>query len=429
MLIYACTWASTFRLRAFLLLAVAVCLGAQTPADLANQAEAALRAGDTRNGLALLNQAAQAAGATAESEDHVGFLFAVVGRGAEALERFHKAIALDANFAPAHYHLGVALWLAKDHEHGLPELQTAAKLVPGSFDYRYHLGSAYLDLDDLEHAVPELKQAVAIDASQPMGWAELGVALRKQGDTAAVDAYARAVALAPQDDAIRNSYASLLVQTRQPDKAIEESQKVLTREGSTDASRAAAQMNIGYAYLKTGEFDKSEVAYRAAAALDPKSAAAHYNLAIALKMKDQLEATQAELQKAIELDPNLAEAHYSLGIADWQLGDFPKAVEQMRAAIAIRPKYAEAHYMLGITLKQSGDLDGAIVELKEAIKLDPTTPGPFNTLGQILRIKGDKAGSEEAFATGAKLKRDKDMELTNNLEMGMRGGTFPKPLQ
>jgi hypothetical protein len=46
-----------------------------------------------------------------------------------------------------------------------------------------------------------------------------------------------------------------------------------------------------------------------------------------------------------------------------------------------------------------------------------------------LRIKGDKAGSEEMFATGARLKREKDAELTNNLEQGMRGGMFPKPLQ
>ncbi len=84
--------------------------------------------------------------------------------------------------------------------------------------------------------------------------------------------------------------------------------------------------------------------------------------------------------------------------------------------------------MLGIVLKQSGDLDGAIPELKEAIRLDPSTPGPYNTLGQILRIKGDKQGSEEAFATGARLKREKESQLANTLDQGMRGGTMPKAL-
>ncbi len=100
----------------------------------------------------------------------------------------------------------------------------------------------------------------------------------------------------------------------------------------------------------------------------------------------------------------------------------------MNAAIVIRADYAEAHYMLGIVLKQTGDLDGALPELHDSIRLDPSTPGPFNTRGQILRIKGDQQGNAEAFAKGAWLKREKEGQLANTLEQGMRGGTVPKPL-
>jgi tetratricopeptide (TPR) repeat protein len=404
-------------------------LTAQTPPELADKAEILIRAGRTQDALAVLEQAAKAPGATAESEDRLGFLLAVLGQNPGALQHFLKAISLNSDFAPAHYHLGVALFLAKDYNRGLPELQAAAKLSPATFDYRYRLGCGYLEMNRLDEAVSELKQAVALDDSKSEAWSQFGLALRRKGDlAAAVDAYAHAVQIAPQDDSTRNSYAALLVQTRQPDLAIEESQRVLARQDSNAIARSNAQMNIGYAYLKTGEFDKSEQAYRAAISLDPKSVAGHYNLAIALKMKDQIEASQVEFQKSLELDPTLAEGHYSLGIAKWQLGDFPAAIAQMKAAIAIRPDYPEAHYMLAITLKQGGDLDAAIPELREAIRLDPTTPGPYNALGQIFRIKGDKAASDEAFAKGARIKREKDAELTNNLEQGMRGGVFPKPL-
>ncbi|MGA8027285.1 MAG: tetratricopeptide repeat protein, partial [Bryobacteraceae bacterium] len=152
------------------------------------------------------------------------------------------------------------------------------------------------------------------------------------------------------------------------------------------------------------------------------------DLGLALKMKDQIEQAQSEFEEAIRLDPTLPQARYSLGITYWQLGDFPAAIEQMRAALSVSPDYAEAHYMLGILLKQNGDLDAAIPELKEAIRLDPTTPGPFNTLGQILHLKGDKQGSEEAFAAGARLKREKEGQLANTLEEGMRGGTLPSAI-
>ena len=84
--------------------------------------------------------------------------------------------------------------------------------------------------------------------------------------------------------------------------------------------------------------------------------------------------------------------------------------------------------MLGIALKQQGDPDGALRELREAIRLDASSPGPYNTIGQILRQKGDKAGSAEAFATGARLKREKESVLANTLEQGMRGGEVMKPI-
>ena len=84
-------------------------------------------------------------------------------------------------------------------------------------------------------------------------------ALQSSGDLAgAADAYEHALAIDPANDATRNNYAYMLVETRQADRAIEESHKVLAR----DSSDTSALMNIGYAYLKKGDFDSAEKAYR-----------------------------------------------------------------------------------------------------------------------------------------------------------------------
>jgi tetratricopeptide (TPR) repeat protein len=318
---------------------------AAMPADWAGEAERLIRSGNTQEGLAALARAAEQPGGSAESEDHIGFLFAVLGRQSEAAAHFEKSLSSNPGYAPAHYHLGVARWLGNDNDGGLPELENAVRLAPSVFDYRFRLGSAYLAISRFEPATTELQETVAIDKTQAAAWNALGQA--------------------------RNGYAT---------------------------------------------------------ASDPKSPAARYDLAIALKMQDRLKPAQKELREAIRLDSSLAEAHYTLGITNWQSGGFAATIREMKAALAIRSDYAEARYMLGIVLKQTGDLDAALPELKEAIRLDPSTPGPFNTLGQILRIKGDKQASEEAFATGARLKREKEGQLANTLEQGMRGGSFPKPL-
>lgn len=366
-------------------------MAAQSQGDLADRAELLIRSGDRDGGVEVLGQAAQATPATAESEDRIGFLYAVAGRKPDAIEHFRKSLSLDKNYAAAHFHLGVALWQGGDRDAALAELQEAAKLGTTVFDYQYRLAMARQQMGDL---------------------------------AGAADACARAVALDPANNAARNTYAYLLIETRQPDRGIEEARAVLAQ----NPADTSAIMNVGYANLKKGEYDLAEQAYRQAVTADPNSAAAHYDLGIALKMKDRIEDAQSEFKEAIRLQPSLAEAHYSLGISYWQLGDFANMTHEMRAALAIQPEYAEAHYMLGIALKQAGDYDGAITELKESIRLDPTTPGPYNTMGQILRIKGDKPGSEQAFATGARLKREKESQLANTLDQGMRGGTMPKAI-
>ena len=407
------------------MLSAAAAARADSPAAWTNRAEELIRSGDKAGALSALSKAAEATPATAESEDRIGFLLAVLQQQTEAIAHFRKSIAIDWRYAAAHFHLGAALWLANDTRDGMEELEQAAKLAPGVFDYRYRLGAAYLQVGRYEDAATELKAATAIDRSKPPVWESLGQALQRSGDVAgALDAYREALKLDPANDAAHNNYAAMLIETRQPDLGIAESRKVLEHHPGD----LGALMNIGYAHLKKGDFDAAEKAYREALTVDPKSAAAHYDLGIALKMKDQIEQAQGELKEAIRLDPGLPQAHYTLGITHWQQGNFPAALEQMHAAIAAQPDYAEAHYMLGIILKQTGDLDGAVPELKEAIRLDPTSPGPYNTLGQILRIKGDKQGSEEAFATGTRLKKEADAKLANTLDQGMRGGIMPQAL-
>jgi protein O-GlcNAc transferase len=400
-------------------------LQADTPAELADKAEQLIRSGNNDEAMATLAKAAEATPATAESEDRIGFLYAVLRQQSTARAHFEKSVRANAAYAPAHFHLGALLWNNGEQEQGLNELQTAAKLDPNVFDYHYRLGSAYLRLNRFDDAIPELKQAVSINARSAPAWTDLARSLQQKGDLeGAVDAFAKATTLDPANDGLRNMYAYALIETRQAKKGIEESQRIL----SHNPKDTSALMNIGYANLKTGDFDAAEKAYREMVAVDANSAAGHYDLGIALKSKDQIEAAQHEFREAIRLDPSLAQAHYSLGISDWQLGDFAGLAEEMRAAIKSSPDYAEAHYMLGIALKQSGDLDGAMAELKESVRLDPSTPGPYNTMGQILRMKGEKQASEAAFATGARLKKERESELANTLEQGMRGGEVMKPI-
>ena len=76
--------------------------------------------GDAAGALAAWEQASALDPKSARIQDEIGFLLAVLNRRDEALQHFERAIALDAKFAPAHYHLGVAYWLAQDVARAIP---------------------------------------------------------------------------------------------------------------------------------------------------------------------------------------------------------------------------------------------------------------------------------------------------------------------
>src|ERR1039457_3852958 len=140
-------------------------LAGQTSLDLANNADVLLRPGQS-----------------AESEDKIGFLFAVLGETTGAHQHFRKAIALDGGYAPAHYHLGAADWVADVKQEGTRELETAVRLAPANFEYRYRLGVAYLELADFDKAAEQLKQAVTLHGATEPAWKSLGQGLRSKGE-------------------------------------------------------------------------------------------------------------------------------------------------------------------------------------------------------------------------------------------------------
>ena len=71
--------------------------------------------GDAAGALDAFRKASDLAPRSAELHDEVGFLLAVLKRSTEARSQFQKAIALNGDYALAHYHLGVAYCLENDY--------------------------------------------------------------------------------------------------------------------------------------------------------------------------------------------------------------------------------------------------------------------------------------------------------------------------
>jgi Flp pilus assembly protein TadD len=71
--------------------------------------------------------------------------------------------------------------------------------------------------------------------------------------------------------------------------------------------------------------------------------------------------------------------------------------------------------MLGTTLQQQGDAKGAIEALRKSVALDALNAGAWNNLGLLLRRDGDTAGSAEAFAKAAEIRKAEEREKEKRL--------------
>ncbi|MEW6682319.1 MAG: tetratricopeptide repeat protein [Nitrospirota bacterium] len=115
-----------------------------------------------------------------------------------------------------------------------------------------------------------------------------------------------------------------------------------------------ARMNLGAAYMESGEFDRAEAEFRAIAAIDPTYSRAYYNLGLlALKRhqhgievgtdaRPRLIEAAAAFRQAVAVSPEQANAHAALGRVEILLGDVASGERSLRAALALNPNHRSA---------------------------------------------------------------------------------------
>ncbi len=158
-----------------------------------------------------------------------------------------------------------------------------------------------------------------------------------------------------------------------------------------------AQMGLGNAYARKGEYDKAIEEYEKALALNPTHVEAHNNLGNAYLSKGKYDKAIEEYEKALAGNPSLVEAHNNMGNAYARKGEFDKAIEAFEKALVSNPTHVEAHNNLGNAYMIKGKYDKAIEEYEKALALNPTHVEAHNNLGNAYVRKGEYDKAIEEF--------------------------------
>jgi tetratricopeptide (TPR) repeat protein len=182
-------------------------------------------------------------------------------------------------------------------------------------------------------AIPVLEKAMQLTPGSAVGWALLGRAYQfNRRFDEAVNAFKKAVELAPTNTQYRTDLGLFMGIAGQYDAGAAELKKVTATPGYKEA---AAWVNLGWIYrnMKPPKTAESIAAYKKALEIDPKEEQSALGLGWAYSYTKSWDESIAAFNKAIQIEPKLAgEALNGIAWAYFFKKDLPKAEETMQKA-------------------------------------------------------------------------------------------------
>ena len=298
-----------------------------------------------------------------------------LGRRAEAVRAWTRALELDPGFGPARFARGKQAMDEYIRSRGTPAVSARAGRArisapePEDVETRDRRARAEEDLRTAEGLDP-LERAY-LEGALGFGQGRFGEAARALADY--VRGHGRdgpAAALT----GLASYYAGDL----------EAAERFLSDAIRLEGRGAWFKARGDARYLR-GKFSEALADYTEADAPDAKG--------LALQGLGRFEEAVAEHTRAIEREPGRAEAYNNRGTARAARFDFAGAEEDLERAIQVRPLYAEAFNNLGTVRALRGHLDEALTDYDAAIGIDPRCEEAYLNRAKARRLKGDAAGA------------------------------------
>lgn len=180
----------------------------------------------------------------------------------------------------------------------------------------------------------------------------------------------------------------------------------LQAAAAVDPDNAQLHADLGFAALRSEQFDTAVGALRRAFALGDKTADVQCWLGMALSCAgDHLSAVDAFAQAA-KLRPDDSGLYLNLGNALRETGSIDEALSAFHTALRLNPRDAAIHNGLGAALLAAARPGESVAALERALELEPGYVEAHNNLGNALLALGEEARAEQQFRRALDLRSD-----------------------
>ena len=343
-----------------------------------DQAEAAMQKQDFATAESLLKKAV-----TDHPEDFLawfdlGYVYNATNRLSDAITAYRKSVAAKSDVFESNLNLGILLARQGSYAEAATFLKAATQLKPtahpedGLFRAWQSLGIV-LQQSDPGQALDAFAQAAKLDPNNPEPHMSAGMILEKQSrlDAAAAE-YEAAAKLDPKP--IEPLVALSVVYTKQ--QKYSQAEAVLRKLLAAEPENQTVRVQLGRILAAEGKNDEAAqlLASSVKASGDPHAELELGTLYVrAGRYPDAEQMFRSSLQKLPE-DP---EVHYALGSALMQQKKYPEAQEELLTAVKLKPDLAEAYGNLALVASENKNYQLSIRALDARAKFLPESPATY----------------------------------------------------
>ncbi|MBR58769.1 MAG: hypothetical protein CMH54_12210 [Myxococcales bacterium] len=214
----------------------------------------------------------------------------------ESRQKFEQALAIDNNYASAHYHMGIALHFERKLDRAVFHLRRATEIERDNVHAWYRLGKVHVDLGNLDDAETAFRQALRWDSEHAPSYFERAELLRQADDYSGADElYRAAIRSDPRTSKAFRRLASMYSRAGYLDLSV----SVLTEGKRVNPEAIGLKNDLGVNLVRLGRYN--EAISWLQQALGPDEPMARFNLAVALLRKGQIRDGAGQLKKFVRL--------------------------------------------------------------------------------------------------------------------------------
>lgn len=314
----------------------------------------------------------------------------------EAMEKFKKALALQADYPAALYEIGWCQNDLKDYTGAISTLRKVRNSWPEIPKVYFELGFAFEKTIQYDSARAVYGKCIEINPGYSGAYKQLGYIAYEKNEIPAALAYFREYEQRAKTPPVEYMYWYRKGFCFNAEKQYDSARVALLKSLEYKKNYINTYLELGFAATKQLKADEAIGYFNTAIQLEPKNHIPYNGIGEVYRdVKKDMNEAMNWYRKTLAINENERKGNFGMGYCLNSQGLYTEAITYLRRAIASEATYAAAYVELGYSLYKIKNYTEAGFNLRKAIELSPKNENAHYYLVTMYVEQKDKVNAKK----------------------------------